>query len=81
VFKCTSFVLFPLLSYVDVCIAFWISCVLGLMVSAEKRVQFYFRNLVHCVEYFVTMENVRVNAVADILYSCRLHAHRAHMAY
>jgi hypothetical protein len=34
---------------------------------------------VHCVEYFVTMGNFRVNAAAtaddddDIVYSCRLH--------
>jgi len=70
-------------NYVDVCITFWVSCVLGLMVSTKKkkRVQIYFRNLVHCAEYFVTVKNVRVNAAADILYSRRLHEHEGDLAW
>ena len=49
--------------------------------NGKQRVQFNFRSLLHCVEYFVTVENVRVNGAADVLYSCRLHAHKGDPAW
>ena len=168
IFKCTGFFFISALNYVNVCITFWVICVLGLVVSTKKRSSFilrlkcdgtrtetrfrlsakrtspfksagasvqsttgsrdvrisgsnagytmfrgsvkstgyplhslvspslpfpcvtvchhvstglYFRNLVHCVEYSVSADIVRVNAAADILYSCRLHAHEGGCAW